>query len=288
MADRQWYTAIGGQQAGPYSEEQFRDLIAANRVTADTLVWCTGMDNWTKAGAIPGLMSGAPRPPPLPLPASSAAAAAGAAEALATDVRVWPLIGRSIVVALGQLLILPAPWAVTSYYRWFVGHLQLPGGRRAAFTGRPEDIWYIFMLNALLGYAGVINNYLQLATVFLAPLFLLIILRWFVPNLTWQGQTAPLRFTGTYWPMLGWYVLAIISVISIIGWAWVTTAWTRWMCRHVEGGARRLLFTASGWGLLWRSIVFFLSRLVIVPIPWSVHWYVRWLVSQFAVGSAPA
>jgi hypothetical protein len=284
MADRKWYTAIGGRQAGPYSDEQLRALIASGRVTADTLVWCTGMENWTKAGAIPGLIAGGQQPPPIP--SSAAAPPLGATQAITTDVRVWPLLGRSIVVALAQLLILPAPWAMTSFYRWFVEHLQVPGHQRVAFAGKPEDIWYIFMLNALLAYAGLIHHYLQFAAFFLGPLFLLIIARWFVRNLTWDGLAAPLRFTATYWPLLGWNVLFVISIFSIIGWAWVCTAWARWVCRRVEGGARSLQFTASGWELLWRSVVFTLSCFFIVPIPWSFHWFTRWLVSQFALGSS--
>ena len=289
MADRKWYVANNGRQEGPYSDQQLRALIASGRVGGDTLVWSTGMENWTKAEAIPGLIGSAQRPPPIP--SSAAALPPGAVQhfatqAFATEVRVWPLLGRAIVMALGQLLIVPAPWAVTSFYRWFVGHLHVPGHQRVAFAGQPVDIWYIFILNALLGYAGVVNSYLPLITIVLTPLFLLIITRWFVRNLTWDGQAAPLRFTATYWPMLGWYLLVIVSVFSIIGWAWVCTAWTRWMCRRVEGGAHALQFTASGWGLLWRAVLFALSCIFIVPIPWTFHWYIRWMVSQFALGKS--
>src|ERR1700722_9806285 len=167
MADRQWYIANGGRQEGPYSDEQLRALIASGKVGGDTLVWSTGMENWTKAEAIPGLIGSAPRPPPIP--SSRAALPPGAAphfatqvlatQAFATDVRVWPLLGRAIVMVLGQLLIVPAPWAVTSFYRWFIEHLHVPGHQRVAFAGQPGDIWYIFILNALLGYAGVVNSY---------------------------------------------------------------------------------------------------------------------------------
>ncbi|HEY1749362.1 MAG TPA: DUF4339 domain-containing protein [Xanthobacteraceae bacterium] len=287
MADRKWYTGIGGRQDGPYSDEQIRALIAAGRVTADTLVWSTGMENWTKAGAIPGLMGSGQQPPPIPSPAP--ALPPGAVQHFSTDVRVWPLLGRSIVVVLAQLLVVPSPWAMTSFYRWFVAHLHVPGHQRVAFAGKPEDIWYIFMINALLAYAGVIHQYLPLVAFFLGPLFLLIIARWFIRNLIWDGQTGPLRFTATYWPLLGWNLLFIISIFSIIGWAWVCTAWARWLCRRVEGGAQRLVCTMSGWGLLWRSVVFSLSCIFIIPIPWSFHWLTRWMVSQFALaGGEPA
>jgi hypothetical protein len=47
-----------------------------------------------------------------------------------------------------------------------------------------------------------------------------------------------------------------------------------------------LQFTASGWGLLWRSVLFTVACIFIVPIPWTFRWYTRWMVSQFALGGA--
>jgi hypothetical protein len=35
--------------------------------------------------------------------------------------------------------------------------------------------------------------------------------------------------------------------------------------------------------VLWRFIVFFLSCLVIIPIPWTFHWITRWFISQLAL-----
>jgi hypothetical protein len=83
--------------------------------------------------------------------------------------------------------------------------------------------------------------------------------------------------------MLGWSVLLPLSVITIIGWAWVATAWARWTCRHIEGSSRELVFTASGFGYLWRALVFAFTAIFIIPIPWTVRWFTRWLVSQFAL-----
>jgi hypothetical protein len=55
MAERSWFYAAGGQQQGPVSEAQLRDLIARGTVTADTLVWSEGMAAWQRAGEVPGL-----------------------------------------------------------------------------------------------------------------------------------------------------------------------------------------------------------------------------------------
>jgi uncharacterized membrane protein YccF (DUF307 family) len=353
MASRQWYTAIGGQQAGPYTDERLGEMINAGVVRADTFVWCNGMTDWAKAGDIPGLMPRArPAPPPPPRPAppplqgartpasgpaigqpfpaqgfdparaaqnfdhAQAAQSFGQAfsshvpadaQALATHVRVWPLLGRVILVGLSQVVIIPTPWVLPWFYKWFIEHLELPGQQRASFTGKFPDIWYIFVLYALVAfYGGSVFDYvflylplplffwdiagylLPLIRAGLSVLLLFLILKWAVQNVVWEGQSAPLTFTGTYWPLLGWYLLTIVSVITIVGWAWVQAAWTRWMCRHLEGGNRQLVFTAGGWDILWRTVLFALSCIVIIPIPWTLHWFTRWYVSQFALSNERA
>jgi hypothetical protein len=236
------------------------------------------------------LMSSSRGPPPPPPPGAVPAGAAGApgraaaAEGpLSTKIRVWPFFGRALLIVIAQIFIIPTPWVMTSFYRWFVDNIELPGAQRASFAGKPGDIWYIFMLNALCGYVGLIGHGINLVILPLNVLFILIIARWFWRNLVWDGQTTPLAFTGGYWAMLGWYVLTILSIITIIGWAWVSAAWMRWMCRHVEGSVRRFVFNASGWGLLWRTLLLLLSCIPIVPIPWTMRWYTRWLVSQCAL-----
>jgi hypothetical protein len=50
MSNRSWFFGSLGQQKGPYSEAQLRDLIATGIVTAATLVWSEGMAGWQKAG----------------------------------------------------------------------------------------------------------------------------------------------------------------------------------------------------------------------------------------------
>ena len=72
-----------------------------------------------------------------------------------------------------------------------------------------------------------------------------------------------------------------LSIISVIGWAWVATAWGRWMCRNVQGSSRELIFTASGLGYLWRALVLALTAIFIIPR--TAWWFTRWLVSQLAL-----
>jgi hypothetical protein len=108
-------------------------------------------------------------------------------------------------------------------------------------------------------------------------------IRWVVANISSQGRHLPLTFAGSPWAYLGWYVLLYVSVITIIGWAWVTTAWIRWICRNITGTRRNIVFTASGWQILWRTLVFALAAALIIPIPWAMGWYAGWYVSQFVL-----
>ena len=61
-----WYHAADGQQAGPFTEEQFRELIASGKVQPATLVWETRLPNWIPLAQVP--------PELLPATAPSAAA----------------------------------------------------------------------------------------------------------------------------------------------------------------------------------------------------------------------
>lgn len=70
----QYTVAINGQQYGPYTVDQIRQMVAQGQVNAQTFVWAAGMPQWTAAGQVPELAvlfappmpGGAPVPPPMP------------------------------------------------------------------------------------------------------------------------------------------------------------------------------------------------------------------------------
>jgi uncharacterized protein (TIGR00266 family) len=68
----QWYMAIGGHQVGPVSEEELLASIRNGTVEGNTLVYTTGMSNWTALKDVPALNtatgSGAVPPPPPAVP----------------------------------------------------------------------------------------------------------------------------------------------------------------------------------------------------------------------------
>ena len=285
MADRFWFYASEGQQKGPLAEGQFRNLIATGAVGPDTLVWTEGMAGWEKAGEIPGLLSGASSPPAVgPGGASVATAGSYGGGPMSIDFGIWDFTWRSIVLWLGVIFVIPTPWVVVMYCRWILSCVHVPGRPNLSFTGQPTTLfWYfaavlLFIVVAMIG-SDTLNNLMFLVQLALYWLFI----KWFVANIASNGQPLGLSFSGSIWGYFGWNILAVLSLITIIGWAWVYTAQMRWMCRHVEGTRREVVFNATGLEFLWRSLVTFIACAFIIPIPWVMRWFLRWQFSQVAL-----
>jgi uncharacterized protein (TIGR00266 family) len=73
MAQRQWYVAVDGQQAGPLTEDQLLARIDGGNLDPTTLVFTAGMSGWKAARETPELAArfggptpAAPRVPPIP------------------------------------------------------------------------------------------------------------------------------------------------------------------------------------------------------------------------------
>jgi len=283
MANRSWFYASNGQQQGPYPDAQLRDLIARGTVTADTLVWSEGMADWQKAGDIPGLFSGYSSPPAVPRAQRSLADTGGAdAGSLSIDFGIWEFVWRSLVFLIGAGLIIPLPWVLVMYCKWIVSCTHVPGRPNLTFEGQPLTIlwWYLgaIVLIVLLGLIG--SRYVNaLAFVIQVGLYWLA-LKWLIANIASNGQPLGLSFSGSFWGYLGWNVLAVLSIFTIIGWAWVYTAQLRWICRHIEGTRREAVFKASGLEYLWRCVVTAIACSFIIPIPWVIRWMMRWHASQ--------
>lgn len=59
----QWRIAVQGEQRGPFTLEQLRQMTAEGRLAADTLVWRPGMANWAPLTSVPELSAQAAQPP---------------------------------------------------------------------------------------------------------------------------------------------------------------------------------------------------------------------------------
>ena len=280
-----WFYAAEGKQQGPYPEGQFRDLIARGVVRGDTLVWTEGMAGWQKAAEIPGMMGGAGGPPVVPgaggPPMTSGAYSGGGA--LSVDLPLWSFFGYCVLLAIGQIFVIPSPWTAMAYYRWITPRFNVPGRPNLAFTGQVGEIWYVFIALALLGYAGFVDNRLQLIAVVVQAILSWMLLRWAFSRLSSNGQPLPITFQGSVWGFVGFQLLMIVSMITIIGWAWVISFWMRWICRNIGGTRREVVFNGSGLEVLWRTIVLSIGCAFLIPIPWVVRWYTQWYVSQISL-----
>src|SRR5882724_2164361 len=281
MSNRAWFFADQGQQQGPYPETQLREFIARGMVGANTLVWTEGMAGWQKAGEIPGLMSAVAGKPAVPGKTAASAGGPGSGS-LSIDFGIWEFIWRSLVLLVGAIFVIPLPWVVVMYCRWIVSCTHVPGRPNLTFTGDAITVlWW------LLG-AIVLIIVLSLADIRLLDTFSILIqlglywlfIKWFVANLASNGQPLGLSFSGSFWAYLGWNILAALSFITIIGWAWVYTAQLRWICRHIEGTQREVVFKATGLQYLWRAVIVVFACALIIPIPWALRWIMRWHASQ--------
>jgi hypothetical protein len=285
MSNRSWFFASHGQQRGPYPEAELREFIASGTVGADTLVWSEGMAGWQKAGDIPGLLSGAAGSPAVPRPGGPLVSAGGQGGGpLSIEFGIWEFIWRSLVLSIGTVLIIPVPWVILMYTRWIVSCVRVPQRPNLGFNGRVVDLMWFYALLALLIAAPWIQSQVVNLALSVGEFVLYwLLVKWFVANLSSDGQPLGLRFSGSFWGFLGWSLLAVLSVITIIGWAWVYVAQIRWMCRHIEGTRRAVVFNGTGLEFLWRSIVTLLVSVFIIPIPWMYRWFTRWLVSQIVL-----
>ena len=76
---KKWYYALNGQQQGPVSSEELRQMESSGIIHSLTLVWCPEMTDWTALGSVPAtlLPPAASAPPAVPpavtgLPAAAA------------------------------------------------------------------------------------------------------------------------------------------------------------------------------------------------------------------------
>ena len=287
-----WFYAANSQQQGPFPEAVLRDLIANGTVKADTLVWTEGMAGWQKAAEVPGLMpsGGSPVLPHAGLPpVAGGGAGMASGNVLSLDMGIWDFTWRSLAFLFGSLFVIPVPWLLVWYTRWFTSRVQVPGRPKLSFTGSALTVayWFFGLIAAyiVVGFLVWLTDFqflnlpLAIAWIVLHWLFL----RYFIENLASNGQPLGLSVSVSFWCYLGWMILAVVSVLTIIGWAWVYSATARWVCRNIQGTRRAVVFNGSGWGYLWRVILASLAASVIIPIPWVYRWLLRWQLSQTAL-----
>lgn len=71
MSDQLWYIAVGGQQQGPFSQQQLVQRLQSGELSRDTHVFTQGMSQWELAGSRPELASAFASAGSIPPPPSS-------------------------------------------------------------------------------------------------------------------------------------------------------------------------------------------------------------------------
>ncbi|WP_407149606.1 DUF4339 domain-containing protein [Bradyrhizobium sp. ORS 86] len=286
MPNRTWFYASEGQQRGPLPEAQLRDLIARGTVRADTLVWTEGMAGWQKAGDVPGLMPGAAASPAFPQAGGPAVASASSGGGqLSIDFGIWQFIWRTVVFAIASAFVIPLPWMLVWYLKWLIPCVHVPSRPNLSFEGSAMTVvpWFFGAVLLILAVSMLEGQLLNLLIALVEIALYWLFLKWLVANIASNGQLLGLTFTGSFWAYLGWTLLAAISFITIIGWAWVYAAWTRWFCQNIQGTRHDVTFNGTGLEFLWRGIVTFIGIAFVIPIPWVYRWMMRWIASQTAL-----
>ncbi|MCE2404069.1 MAG: zinc ribbon domain-containing protein [Dehalococcoidia bacterium] len=175
-----------------------------------------------------------------------------------------------------SLVIVPTGWGVASLSRWYVRNVWFSDGTQAWFEGTGGQIWWYFVVQGIVSILGRLYPVLVLVSIFIDPWVNLVVLRWFAQHSRLSSGERT-EFTGTYWPLLGLSVLLVLSIFTIIGWAWVLSRLMGWICQNLNIGPRQGVFVGNGLGFLWRGIAMILASLPIVTIPWAWLWFTKWL-----------
>ncbi len=250
-----------------------------------------------------------------------------------------------LVAGVISMPIVTAAWATAFLYRRILARVSFSDGTKAAFRGRAGQVWGWFVLAAVLYVmcivvGGIVYNgepfslillsediersiaadddavafalvnamltvgILAIVVTFFSIYVQLVFVRWAIAGIN-LSDGPELHFAGRYPRLLGWFLLYVVSFFTIIGWAWVGSAYLRWFARNIIGAGVRFEFHGSGWGILWRAFGIaivggvigvvadmlsdVLDILGVIWYLWAVVWLLRWLIRNVVlVRSAPS
>ena len=236
----------------------------------------------------------------------------------------FQMAGWNLVWMVSSSLIIPAAWGSAALVRWIVKNISFSDGTQASFEGKGKSVWIYFVILMLIHYLSQIRKSSEdpgillllsiislLAIIFATPAVLIPIIRWVFSQIRFSDG-ARLSFTGTYGRLLGWNVLLILSIFTLIGWAWCLAGIVRWVFRNLRSESLRLHFSGSGWGFLWRGMVSFLILfglavgslavfgledftsnpfpmalfvmiVLVFFVPFMERWFLGWMISRIGI-----
>ncbi len=194
----------------------------------------------------------------------------------------------------GMALGIPLAWVNAALVRWHCRNIQFSDGTITEFrgTGGEVVVWHVllFLVSGAQqlalsrtdpsDYGSIIVTF-GLSYILIIGIVLML-LKWFVYNLRFTPGPQ-LTFTGSFIGLLGWYVALAVSIVTVVGWAWVAVEFYRWVARHVKGQGIAIEFRASGFEFLWRVVAAAAGSVVIVTIPILMVWLARWLIGNIVL-----
>jgi len=180
MAD-QWYYAHQGQQSGPVSTEQLKQLAASGQIQPSDLVWKQGMAAWAAASTVEGVLSasGSPAPPPPgaapgapgfpPQPAAPGYSVAMRFTLPNFSVGAWIILGATLLV----LVSLFFKWTGIpgkSMLKQEMGMLKQMAKEMGGMATLPTDI----PGDSYASHMGLINPWVMFVGVFIYPVWMLL------------------------------------------------------------------------------------------------------------------
>jgi len=205
-------------------------------------------------------------------------------------------LGYTALYILLFILMVPAAWGMAAFLGWWAAHLRFSDGAEAAFEGRPGRIWVIFAALVFVSYlpslatigvadkdkAGLVQLLLSALVIPFDAALKLPIYRWAIGGIRLTPGGNP-RFVAAYPAYLGWVVFSTLSIFTVIGWAWVFVAMARWFCRNTEADGYSFEFVGTGWGLLWRSVIWLAGTMLVIPLPWVLRSIYAWGVGNLVL-----
>lgn len=194
-----------------------------------------------------------------------------------------------------SILGIPVGWLYT--YRWMFRNVVLPSGTKVSFTGTVGQAYWFFLATAVL---ALLKRYDPTSVEFFnqGPILVWIaavgwsfallvgqalvyrdLYEWTCTNVAFSSG-AHLTFKGRDWPYIWWTIALILSIFTIVGWAWVETAFLRWQLKNTDATGHRLTFRGGGLSLLWRTMLALVASFAILPIPWMVACLYRWVIES--------
>jgi serine/threonine protein kinase len=161
----QFYYLTNGQQLGPVSLEELRELVRTRKITPSDLVWSNSIGNWSAILSVPGLLQPQPpAPPTLPTPPPPPVAPIQSLAA-ATQAKV-----RFIIPPSGDLVRDLAQTAAKAYVKLY--SLGMLGGK---LTGVET---FKFFLNGRLINEGPLKDGFEFEAEFPIGTYQLVVAHW--------------------------------------------------------------------------------------------------------------